>query len=732
MIRRISLTSFFLIFFLGLPALAEVKIPRIFGSNMVLQQEKPIVVWGWDAPGTQVTVTFADKSAQATANAKGEWKVTLPAMKADGKTHVLTIAGSSTITLANILLGEVWLGSGQSNMEMGIKACNDPDAEVAAANWPNIRLFMIPKKFLPSPTNDVDAVWKVCSPITIAEGGWAGFSAAAYYFGRILHTNLNVPVGLIESAWGGTRIEPWTAPEGFAMVPSLASILTQAQAMNPKAPLRKELLEKYLKQTEDWIAASRRSITEETFSAPVPAFPAELLPPQNQQQPSVLYNAMLYGIIPFAMRGGLWYQGEANVSDGKVYTEKLKALFGGWRKLWNSEEMPFYFVQIAPYHYGAQVPTLLPEMWEAMYQATRVINNTGMVVIHDVGDLKDIHPRNKQDVGKRLALQALANTYGGKGVVFSGPVYKSMAVEGETLRLTFDHAGSGLVSRDGKALSHFELIDASEGGWVPASAAVQGSAVVLTSPEVKKPLAVRFAWHKLAEPNLMNQEGLPAVPFRAGDISSRDALSVNVGEVRDYQLVYELDLNKLATPLVYDRDLRNKITQPFDRIAYYVELKDAAGALQWIYVSMDAFTADLSMIGIPTVESKGRFQQNLNNLNIFSGVPGIVTGTGLKGNIEFWPHNYAAANAKNIPNASATALDFGDQMNDPEAGYGSMQIHNYEARQVLFALNNFRSAANADLGIGNRPGEVNTDWTFSGSAKNYPSKRLKVLVRLKK
>jgi sialate O-acetylesterase len=710
-------------------AFAEVRLPNVIGSNMVVQQEKPIILWGWDAPGTQVTVTLGSKSAQATANAKGEWKATLPAMKADGKTYTLIIKGTSTVTLGNILIGEVWLCSGQSNMEMGIKACLNPDAEVAAANYSNIRLFKIPKKFLASPTNDVAANWKACSPTTVAEGGWGGFSAAAYYFGRTIHTNLKVPVGLIDTAWGGTRIEPWTPPEGFALVPVLQSQYTQALAMDPGSALRKAMLADYLKKTEDWIAASRKASSEDAANPALPVYPATMLPPQNQGVPSTLYNGMVHGTLPFAIRGALWYQGEANVGEGKLYTEKKKALIGGWRKLWGYE-FPFYFVQIAPYHYGNQAPNVLPEFWEAVDEATRVIPQVGMVVIHDIGDLKDIHPKNKQEVGRRLALHALAKTYGQKQVVFSGPSFESLSIEGDKMKVSFHSIGGGLASRDGKPLTHWELIDATEGGWTAADAVIQGPNVMLSAPTVKKPLAVRFAWHKLAEPNFMNKEGLPGVPFRAGAWTNRDSLSINVPEMKEYQVVYELDIAKVGFDIAYDVDNRLKITKPFDRIAYALELKGASGDAQWIWVSMNAFTDDLGKIGVPTVASKAKFQRLLTGLNIFSGVPGIATGMGLKGNIEFWPNNYGGPNASNIPNASASAFDFGDQISDPENGHGSMQIHNYEARQVLFAMNNWKGG-NPDLGIGNRPGEANTDWTFAGNARSYVSKKMKIYVRLK-
>ncbi|MBN8215072.1 MAG: 9-O-acetylesterase [Spirochaetes bacterium] len=709
---------------LAVNAFADLRLASIFSSNMVLQQEKPIVVWGWDAPGTQVTVTLGDKTAQATANAKGEWKATLAPMKADGKTYALTVKGTSAVVCENVVLGEVWLCSGQSNMEWGIRGVDDAATEIAAANYSNIRLFFVPKKFLASPTNAIPSAWKACTPATIVEG----HSAVGYFFGRNIHTNLKVPVGLITSAWGGTRIEPWTVPEGFAMVPVLQSQLTQALAMDPRSALRKAALETYLKKLEAWAAEARASIASDSANAIAPPYPPELLPPTSQQQPSVLYNGMIHPLVPFAIRGALWYQGESNHPEGLLYTEKKKALILGWRKIWG-DEFPFYFVQIAPYQYGNENPSILAEFWEAVDIATRVIPKVGMAVVNDIGNLKDIHPKNKQEVGRRLALHALAKDYGRKGLEWSGPTYKSHLVEGDKMKVSFDHVGAGLVSRDGKPLTWWELLDAKEGGWTPAEAVIQGAQVVVSAPSVKNPLAVRHAWHKLAEPNFMNKDGLPAVPFRAGAWTNRDALSLNVGELKDYQLVLQLDIAKVSGEPAYAVDNRATV-KPFDRIAYYLELKGATGEAQWLWVSMDAYTADAAKLGVPTLANKAVFQQLLTGLNIYCNVPGVTTGTGLKGNIEFWTHNYGAANAKNVPNASANDYDFGDQMSDPENGHGSMQIHNYEARQVLFAMNGWKGG-NPDLGIGNRPGEKNTDWTFAGNARSYTTKIMKVFVRLK-
>lgn len=712
-----------------IPLSAQTVMPKIFGSGMVIQQEKPIIVWGFDAPGTAVTVSFAGKDATATANDKGEWKVTLPAMKADGVKYTMAVSGSSKVTFDNILIGEVWLCSGQSNMEMGIKACLNADAEIAAADFPNIRLFMVPKKYTASTEKDVVASWKVCTPANVADGGWGGFSAAGYYFGREIFKKKNIPVGLIESAWGGTRIEPWTPPSGFASVPALQGIYTQSLASDPRSDLHKDRFNTFLGVMKKWVIGARDRIDREEVITDMPTFPPELLPPGNQQAPSVLYNAMLHPIVPFAIRGMLWYQGEANCSEGMLYLEKKKALIGGLRALYGYE-FPFYFVQIAPYGYGSQAPNILPEFWEAVAAVPKAIPNTGMAVIYDVGDTKDIHPKNKQEVGRRLALLALANTYGDSTLVCSGPVFKAMEISGNTLRITFDSVGGGLASRDGKPLSYFEIIDGNTGGFENADAVIEGlNTVVVSSPKAPSPVAVRFGWHKLAEPNLMNKEGLPAVQFRAGKVPVRDALVMSVPEAKDYQLVYDCDLAKAGATIAYTADNSKSVTRPFDRIAYFLELTEGSQT-KWVYVSMEAFTDDISKIGIPALSTKANFQQMMTSMNVYSSEKDIVSGTGLKGNIEFWPNNYGGQNSKNIPNASATAFDFGDGYSDPLDGYGSMQVHNYEAKQVIFAVNNWKSGSGGDLGIGNGPAP-NIDWTFAKNAAKYSAKRIRVLVHLK-
>jgi sialate O-acetylesterase len=447
---------------------AEVKLANVIASNMVLQREKPLPVWGWADAGEEVTVSIAGSSATAKAGESGKWMVKLPAMKAGGP-HKMTIKGSNTIELSNILVGEVWVCSGQSNMEWSLARAANAKEEIAAAKYPKLRLFHVKKSPQVQPQKDVELTtsWKECSPTSVPN-----FSAVAYFFGRHLHTELDIPIGVIETAWGGTRIEPWTPPVGFKQVPALKSLVETAAEVAGRDPKVKV----------------------------------------SQQTPTVLYNGMVHGLVPFAVRGAIWYQGESNRADGMLYHEKMKGLILGWRKIWNDDQFPFLFVQLAPYKYGNDADDVLPKIWEAQ-TATLAIPNTGMAVITDIGNLKNIHPTNKQDVGKRLALWALAKTYQQKILVYSGPLYKSHKVEGNTVRLSFDHVGSGLAARDDKPLTWFTIAGA-DGKFVEATASIDGETLVVSSENVAKPQAVRFGWSQLAEPNFGNKEGLPASPFR--------------------------------------------------------------------------------------------------------------------------------------------------------------------------------------------------------------------------
>ena len=711
-------------------ARADIRMPHVFGSHMVLQRDKPIIIWGWANPGETVTVQLGQESKSTQANERGEWKVTLPAMAAGGP-FTLTVSGSSTVTCDDVMIGEVWLCSGQSNMEFGMGMVSNSAAEIADADHPGIRLLLVKRNWLGQPTNDIDGTWKICTPQTVTEGGWNGFSAVAYFFGRELNQKLGVPIGLIESDWGGTRIESWTPPEGFARVPALKDEYRRVEAGIPQNPVHKELLGQTLNEYDQWIKAARGALAADTVVPPVPKYPDELQGPQELQQATALYNGMIHPLTPFVMRGAIWYQGEANERDGMKYYERMKALIGGWRKVWHEGEFPFYFVQIAPFDYGDN-PQNLARLWDAQTMAANTIPNTGMAVVNDIGNLRNIHPKDKQNVGHRLALLALARTYGQSHLVDSGPTFKSMKIEGSTIRVKFGNTGGGLASRDGGPLTDFEIIDANHGGFVKANAQIDGDSVVLSAPGVEHPVAMRFAWSGVDEPNLMNREGLPAGAFRAGTIPKRDWLGMNVPEIKEYHLVYSLNLAKMGRTISYSRDNHSKIHRPFDRIAYFLELQDQDGNNQDLFVSMNAFTSDIDKIGIPYFGSGEFYQQNVTNMDVFSNVGNIVTGTGLSGgNIEFWPNNYTENNSANVPNASNTVFDFGDQPTEPADGYGSMQVHNHDARQTLFAINHWSEGLHADVGIGNQA-HGNPDWTFAGNATDYTAMRLVVFVRYRR
>ena len=702
---------------------AEVRLASVFGDHMVLQREQPLKVWGWASPGERVQVTVAGGTAAAEAGADGRWSVQLPALKAAATPVKFLVQGTNQIELNDVLVGEVWLCSGQSNMEWTVAISANAEAEIAAAKYPGIRHIKVPLVASPTVRDSFDSQWQVCSPQTVA-----GFTACGYYMARRLHQELNVPIGLVNSSWGGTRIEPWTPPVGFQQVPALADISQSVIGRTPGTPQYETRLRAYLEATETWLKGAREGLQAGAQVSPSPAFPAELAPFEGNAAPTVLYNGMIHMLAGFPIRGAIWYQGESNHSEGMLYLEKMKALVGGWRALWG-REFPFYYVQIAPFNYGSQDPTVLAQFWEAQAAAQQAIPKSGMVVINDIAKLNDIHPPNKQDVGQRLALWALKHDYGREQLVAAGPEAERLEVAGGVLKVHFRNAAGGLKSRDGKPLSHFEVIGPGSGGFHAAEAVIEGaSTVVLRSDKVAQPTAMRFAWHLLAEPNLSGGTGLPTGAFRLGEVPSfLSGLPVQ-GE---YRLVYDYNLAQLGAQPTPAVDHSGDVGA-FDRVAYLLELTEGSGKSQNVFVSLDAFTKDASKLGIPTHASGAVFQQAATGLEIFTDVPGLQAGRGIqKGQLEFWPHNYAAENAAGVAGATGDVYDAGDGMVPPEDGYGSMQLHNLEAGQTVFAVNNWRAGDRADIGIGNSPGNTK-DWTFTGNAGGWTSKRLRVYVREQK
>ncbi len=451
-------------------AWANVTLPKFFGHHMVLQRNVPIPVWGTAAADEEVKVTFNKQTVSAKAGNDGKWKVELPKMTAGGPYQLLVAGNDNRLLLKDVMVGEVWLCSGQSNMEFPVRlSTNQEDAAKEGQNK-DLRYITVARNWQVKPVDDIrKGVWVVNDP---TRAGW--LSAVAFFFGSRLQQELKVPVGLISVSWGGSRIEAWTPLFGLESKPSLSKIVDTAKnhlVTDPKAPK----------------------------------------PKKKFCQPTVLYNGMINPLVPYAIRGAIWYQGEGNRGDGMLYVDEMEALVGSWRKLWNNPDMPFYFVQIAPFNYRWGKPDDILGIWEAQSIAEKRINNSAMAVINDLGSLKTIHPTNKAPVGRRLADIALNKTYGMKNIPCGYPTFSGMKISGYQAIVSFEHS-DGLKTRDGKSPDWFELCGKDD-VYHTADAVIKDNTIILTSPEVKDPAGVRFAWSQLATPNLINGAGLPAGAF---------------------------------------------------------------------------------------------------------------------------------------------------------------------------------------------------------------------------
>ncbi|MBN2137543.1 MAG: hypothetical protein JW720_07035 [Sedimentisphaerales bacterium] len=632
-------------------ACGEVRLPAVIGDNMVLQQGGKVPIWGWAEPNEEIMVSVSWHSMQwgVTANEHGKWQFSMDAPKAGGP-YEITLRGKNTITIRNILVGEVWVCSGQSNMEMSVYSSANAQEEISAAKYPNIRLFTVQKKIADSPESDCVGQWQQCSPQTVG-----GFSAVGYFFGRKLHKELNVPVGLINTSWGGTVAEAWTRAGALETMPYFkrqmdAVAAAKADPEVSMAKYREELAQWQEKINEGnskdqdciapgfddtgwkemalpglwettelgnfdglvwfrrtfevpenmtgkemvlslgpiddmdstWVNGVRVGGLEGpgTWMAPreykfggdiikagrnvivvrvldtgggggiygqpeqmmlkdtggagsislsgkwrykvgydIKSMPSQPSPPawaNNPNAPTVLYNGMIAPLIPFGIKGAIWYQGESNAGRAYQYRESFPLMITNWREDWERGDFPFLFVQLANFMAVKDEPgeSAWAELREAQLR-TLSLPNTGQAVIIDIGDAEDIHPKNKQDVGKRLALWALGNSYG-KSIVYSGPLYKSMKADGGKIILSFDHVGGGLVAKGGGSLKGF-AIAGEDKKFVWADAKIEGDKIVVSSDAVAAPAAVRYAWADNPVCNLYNAEGLPASPFRTDD-----------------------------------------------------------------------------------------------------------------------------------------------------------------------------------------------------------------------
>jgi sialate O-acetylesterase len=522
----------------GLPsaARAELTAPALFSDNMVIQRGVPFPVWGTADPKAEVYVHFEQKTADGkreqgkavVAGPDGKWQVKIGPFE-PGEAAVLTIrrtdkkddakGAKNLITCKNVLVGEVWVCSGQSNMQWEMyRSTLDPQRSIAEAKHPQIRLFQVPRRTTLEPQADVPAprkaakgvsiesCWSECAPETVPN-----FSAVAYFFGRALHKQLNVPIGLIDTSYGGTPAEAWTSREELLAHEDLKYYVENLDAAR-KAYDPEKAKKTYEEALAKWKAAAEEA---KKNSKPVPKQPGLPQPPgTGSHTPSGLYNAMIAPLVPYAIKGAIWYQGESNAPKAYEYRTLFPAMIEDWRKHWGQGEFPFLFVQLAPYWDGDSAGVRYAELRDAQLLTTAKMKNTAIAVITDYGDEKDIHPKQKQPVGERLALAARALAYNEK-VEYSGPVYKSKSIEGEKVILTFDHAAGGLVAKGDKLMGF--TIAGEDGKFVNAEAKIDGDRVFVSSSMVKKPKDVRYGWRNFPVVNLFNKEGLPASPFRTDE-----------------------------------------------------------------------------------------------------------------------------------------------------------------------------------------------------------------------
>ena len=462
---NINVLITFLTFTFYISAFAQIQLPSFISDNMVLQQKFEAPIWGWADPGTHISIMpgWGNTNYQTSADYKGDWLVKITTPSAGGPYSIII----NKDTLKNIMIGEVWVCSGQSNMQWALNQSENGDEEVQNANYPDIRLFYAARDNARIPNKDIYGQWDECTPKVTSS-----FSAVAYYFGRELYKELQVPIGLLHFSWGGSTVQAWTNPEVLKTTPE-----------------GKYYLEKFEEKIKD-------------------TPPGEL--PRNYRDPGANFYGMIKPLIPYGIRGVIWYQGENNVFEHQMYRNSFETMVKNWRDEWGEGDFPFYFVQLAPYNYSEKL------VGAALRDAQRKsldILSTGMVVTLDIGNPDDIHPKNKKDVGKRLSFWALAKTYGKENIVYSGPIYKSMKIiQNNKIRIRFDYVGSGLYCK-GEKLTSF-TIAGNDKVFHPADAVIDNNTILVSSDEVKNPVAVRFAFGNTDEPNLFNQEELPASTFR--------------------------------------------------------------------------------------------------------------------------------------------------------------------------------------------------------------------------
>ena len=516
--------------------IAELSVPHFFSDHMVLQRERPAAIWGKATAGAEIKISFKGQSATTQTGADGKWRTQIQTGPADATGATLTITtGTDKIQIADVLVGEVWFASGQSNMFYTMNRSPEYAALIAESNHPGLRMFNAPLVTAAENQDDIEGAWQTTTPETTS-----GFSAVAFFFARKLHLELGIPVGVIKSAWGGKPVETFTSREALNTLPATKALVdaTLKDAANYDQAKADAAYATKLTQWKTTMAAAKGQSPEQRKR--LPKKPDAPKPPLlTEGKPGVLFASMIHPFTGYTMRGAIWYQGEGNAKAGAVpYDQTLPLMINDWRKRWN-DEFSFYYVQLASYHAPSTAPGT-PDSWALTQDRMRLVlattPKTGMAITNDVGEANDIHPKNKKDPGERLARWALAKDYG-QTLTYSGPLFQSSQTLDNAIRVTFDQSGSGLKSRDGGPLKRFEIAGPDK-VWHWADAKIDSpNSVLVSSPQVKQPAAVRYAWAANPEgANLVNSEGLPTSVFRTdtwNDVEIKvDATATTAAEER--------------------------------------------------------------------------------------------------------------------------------------------------------------------------------------------------------
>lgn len=486
---------------------ADITLPALISDNMVLQQRTRMNVWGRADPGESVTVQLGAESAQTLAGKDGSWGVKLDGIRSGGP-YDMTISGKNSIAIHNVAIGEVWVCAGESNMEYKVLAAQNAREEMAEADLPMVRAFIVKHAAEPTPAAACDGVWVVCDPDAVKD-----FSAVGYFFARELNRRLRTPVGMIQSTWGPSPIEAWMPRQTLEKDPALSVALQRYEAATAAYPDALKSYQARMAAWEDAAAAAKAAATAGATASPIPPRPVQPLAPGEAREPAALFNGMISPMTSYAIRGVLWYQGESNTSDPALYAKMFPAMITAWRGAWEEGNFPFFFTQLSGFLMRRAEPgeSHWAELREAQAGALS-LPKTGMVVSADTGEERQMHPADKQDIGHRLALLAEKEVYDQQDVTDSGPLFSGMQIKGGQAVVSFTHTGGGLVAKGG-TLKGF-AIAGDDGHFVWADAKIDGDKVIVQSAQVPSPAAVRYAWADFPDCDLFSKAGLPAAPFR--------------------------------------------------------------------------------------------------------------------------------------------------------------------------------------------------------------------------